>query len=360
MKKIIINCNDCFSAYTFRLGLIKELQKEFEVHVMAGFDKYQPLLAQEKIKTITFSAKTTSCRLKDNFKQLRKYRRVFKKIKPDLIINYNIKPHLLGTLGAPKASKVINVVAGTGTVFEEKNLLFKIVRFLYRLISRKVDHYIFLNKEDYYLFAELDLLRQPHTIIPGEGVDLEKFFPHVDLSAPPVFIYIGRLLKEKGIREYLEAAKIVKRRFPEVSFWIAGDFYKKKSVLKKTEIEDYVQKGIVRYLGYRFDINVLLKDVHVVVLPSYREGMPFSLMEGLAAKKFLIASDVPGCRDVIKDGYNGFLVRPRSSYDLILKIEKYIKSENKSDLHENAHASSARFDQKKIIPEIIGLIREII
>ena len=149
----------------------------------------------------------------------------------------------------------------------------------------------------------------------------------------------------------------MKRRFPEVSFWIAGDFYKKKSVLKKTEIEDYVQKGIVRYLGYRFDINVLLKDVHVVVLPSYREGMPFSLMEGLAAKKFLIASDVPGCRDVIKDGYNGFLVRPRSSYDLILKIEKYIKSENKSDLHEHAHASSARFDQKKIIPEIIGLIR---
>ena len=143
MKKIIINCNDCFSAYTFRLGLIKELQKEFEVHVMAGFDKYQPLLAQEKIKTITFSAKTTSCRLKDNFKQLRKYRRVFKKIKPDLIINYNIKPHLLGTLAAPRASKVINVVAGTGTVFEEKNLLFKIVRFLYRLISRKVDHYIF-------------------------------------------------------------------------------------------------------------------------------------------------------------------------------------------------------------------------
>lgn len=360
MKKIILNCNDCFSAYTFRLGLIKELQKEFEVKVLAGFDKYLPLLAEEGIQTITFPSRTASCGLRDNFRQLRFYRKVFKYERPDLIINYSIKPHLHGTLAAPRKCKVINVVTGLGTAFEEENWLFKTVKCLYRLIARKVDHYIFLNEDDYHGFAEMELLRQPHTIIPGEGVELEKFQPYVNLSVPPVFIFIGRLVREKGIKEYLEAAKIIKRRFPDVSFWIAGDFYKKKSAIKESEIRDYEDKGIVKYLGHRFDIPLLLKDVHVVVLPSYREGMPFSLMEGLTSKKFLIASDVPGCRDVVKDGYNGFLVKPGSSYDLMLKMEKYIKSEYKEDLHENAYASAGKFDQKKIIPEIVGLIREMI
>ncbi|MDD4000875.1 MAG: glycosyltransferase, partial [Bacilli bacterium] len=116
----------------------------------------------------------------------------------------------------------------------------------------------------------------------------------------------------------------------------------------------------VCYLGYRFDINAVLRDVHVVVLPSYREGMPFSLIEGLASKKFIIASDVPGCRDVVIDNYNGFLVRPQSCYDLCLKMEKYLKCDNKEELHNNALASASKFDQKKIIPELIDLIREII
>lgn len=360
MKKIIINCNDCFSAYNFRLGLIKELEKEYEVYVVAGFDKYLPLLHQEKVNVITFPSASTSLGLRKNFRLLRNYRRIFKTIQPDLIINYNVKPHIYGTLMAPKKTKVINFVTGVGSVFEERNFLFKIVRCLYRLVSKKVDHYLFLNKDDYYLFSELDLLRQPHTIVPGEGIDLDKFYPYVDFNRPLTFIYIGRLLEEKGIREYLEAAKMIKRRFPEVNFLIAGDFYKKKSALKRSDISRYEEKGIVKYLGYRFDINVLLRDVHVVVLPSYREGLPFSLLEGLASKKFLIASAVPGCKDVVVDGYNGFLVRPRSSYDLVLKMEKYIKSDNKEELHNNAYISSEKFDQKKIIPEIVQLIREMI
>lgn len=360
MKKVIINCNDCFSAYNFRLGLIKELEKTYEVHVVSGFDKYLPLLHQENINVIPINSSFAGLGIRENLRQLRDYRRIFKSIEPDLILNYTIKPHLFGTLMAPKRTKVINFVTGVGSVFEKRNLLFKIICFLYRFTSRKVDHYIFLNKDDYYLFSELEILRQPHTILSGEGIDSEKFYPHVDFNKPLSFIFIGRLLEEKGVREYLEAAKIIKRRFPEVKFFIAGDFYQKKSSLKRKDIYRYEKEGIVKYLGHRFDINVLLRDVHVVVLPSYREGMPFSLMEGLASKKFLIASAVPGCRDVVIDGYNGFLVRPKSSYDLILKMEKYIKSENKEELHNNAYASSSKFDQKKIIPEIVGLIGEII
>jgi glycosyltransferase involved in cell wall biosynthesis len=360
MKKIIINCNDCFSAYNFRLGLIKELKNYYEVFVVAKFDKYTPLLQQENIKVITINTDATSLRLRENFQHIREYHRIFKSINPDLIINYTIKPHLYGTLFAPKRCKVINFVSGVGSVFEKRNFFFKIIRCFYRFTSKKVDHYIFLNEDDYMLFSELEILRQPHTILPGEGIDMEKFIPEVNLNKPITFIFIGRLIEEKGIRLYLEAAKIFKRRFPEVNFWVAGDFYRKKTSIKKSELISYETSGIVKYLGYRFDINVILRDVHVVVLPSYREGMPFSLMEGLASKKFLIASDVPGCKDVVVDGYNGFLFRSGSTYDLVLKMEKYLKNDNKEELHNNALTSASKYDQKKIIPEIIGLIQEII
>lgn len=360
MKKIIINCSDCFAAYRFRLHLIKELKKHYDVSVLAAFDKFTPLLQNEGIKVIPFENRTTSLSIRDNLHQYRFYRSVLKKEEPDLLINYTIKPHLLGTLAAPSKTKIINFVSGIGTVFSRKDLAFQISKCLYRLLSRKVDCYIFLNNDDYQLFFNFKFLRQPHIILNGEGVDLDKFYPEVDFRLPLTFFFIGRLVAEKGIREYLEAAKMIKRRFPNIKFLIAGDYYHKKSSLLPEEIKAYEREGIVEYLGFCYDIEEVLRNVHVVVLPSYREGMPISLIEGLASKKFLLASNVPGCKDIIIDDYNGFLVRPLSSFDLAVKMEKYIFSKNKEQLHNNALKSARKYDQKIITAKLLGLIREMI
>jgi glycosyltransferase involved in cell wall biosynthesis len=360
MKKIIINCSDCFAAYNFRLALIKTLQKKYEVIVIAAFDKFAPLLMNEGIKVYPLENFVTSKKLADNYRQYKFYKRIFCQEKPDLIINYTIKPHLLGVLAAPKRTKIINFVSGVGEVFMEENFLFKLCSCFYRLTSKRVDYYIFLNEDDLRLFKSLRIIRQPYSILPSEGVDLDKFYPEVDHSKDPTFIFVGRLIAEKGIREYLEAAKIIKRKDPRIQFLVAGDYYQKKSKIDKKEIEYYQKKGIINFLGFCYNINEVLRDVHVLVLPSYREGMPISLIEALASKKVIIASDVPGCRDILIDNYNGFLVSPQSSYDLMLKMEKYLKCDNKEEMHENALLSSKQYDQNIVVDKILKIILELI
>lgn len=356
MKKIIINCNDCFAAYKFRLGLIRKLEEHYDITVVAAFDHYAKMLSEEHIDVRFVESESTGTNVVRDLKLFCSYRRIFKEINPDILINYTVKPHTYGALAAPKKTKVINVVSGVGSAFSEDNMIFQIVKNLYKMAAHKVDHYIFLNQDDYELFQNLNLLRQAHSFLDSEGVDLEKFDPYVDFSKPLTFLFSGRLVREKGILEYLEAAKIIKRKFPEVRFLVAGSFYKKHSAIPRSLIDENVKAGIITYMGHCYDMNLLYHDVHCVVLPSYREGMPISLIEGLAAKKFLIACDVPGSRDVIQDGYNGFLAAPRSGYDLAFTIEKYIRHPDKEKLHSQAYSSSRRFDQNAIIRKMVEIL----
>lgn len=360
MKKIVFNCNDCFAAYTFRLDLIKKLEEKYKVYIIAAFDNYTQILKQENLDVITIDSESTGTNPIQDFKLIKTYKKILKEINPDLMINYTIKPHVYATLVAPKKTKIINVVSGVGSVFTKKNILFHFVTCLYRFTTRKVDYYVFLNHDDYEDFRRLKILKQPYMFLNSEGVDLEKFYPYVNLSKPYTFIFIGRLVKEKGIIEYLEAAKRIKFKYPDTKFLIAGSYYKKKTAVSKDLIQSYENEKIVKYLGHRYDINEVLKDVHCVVLPSYREGMPISLIEGLASKKVIIASNVIGCKEVVEDGYNGFLADPMSEYDLSLKIEKYINSRNKEELHENALNSSKKYDRKLIVKQMIDLIEEIL
>lgn len=357
--KIIINCNDCFAAYTFRLPFIKKLQQEHDVCVVASFDNYTRLLKEEGINVIISKVEATSMNVFHNWHLIQFYKRTFQKIKPDVLINYTLKPHLYGSYSAPKNTKVINVVSGVGSIFIKRNLLFYLIRFMYQLVSKKVDYYIFLNKDDCLEFKQLKILKQPYSIINSEGVVLEKFFPDVDLYKPLTFIFVGRLVQEKGINEYLQAAQITKKKYSNVRFLVVGGFYHKKSAVSKKIIEEYVKDGIIEYLGYRYDINEILKDVHCVVLPSYREGMPISLIEGLASKKVIIASDVIGCREVVQNGYNGFLVTPKSSIDLANKMEQYINYPNKEILHHQAFLSSKQYDAAKIVDKLVDIIENI-
>lgn len=357
-KKLVINCNDCFALYNFRLDLLKELRKHYRLYIIAKKDEYYELLQNEGfviIDSLVIGNKNNP--IKD-ISLIIFLRKLFKKIKPDIIINYTIKPHIYGTL-VSKNAKVINFVSGVGSVFLKENLLFKICKCLYKYIAKKVDLYIFLNKDDQELFRKHKLIKNSYTIIQGEGVNLEKFEKEVNFNLPITFIFVGRLIKEKGIKEYLEAARIVKEKYPKIRFLIVGNFYNKNSVIQKNEIIAYHKQKIIEYLGYTYKINEVLKEVHVVVLPSYREGFPISLIEGLASKKFLIATNVAGCREVCIDGYNGFIVEAKNVNSLVQGIIKYINFEDKELLHENALNSSYQYAKEFYVERMVDLIGKI-
>lgn len=359
MKKLLISCNDCFAVYKFRLELIKVLKKDFRVYVVAGFDAYTRLLKKENIDVRLIDINKTGKSFIQDIKLYFTYKKIIKEIRPDIIINYTVKPHLYTTLAAKKKLKVINVVTGLSSILTEKSFKSKLVIFLYRIIARKVDHYVFLNNDDYDFFVNGNIIKNEYSIIKGEGVNLDNFYPDVDFSQPLTFIYIGRLVKEKGIIEYLEAARAIKNRFPKVRFLVAGDFYHKRSSISRDLMQKYEKEGIIKYLGYCPDINEILRYVHCVVLPSYREGMPISLIEGLASKKVAIAARAVGSKDVIIEGFNGFLANIKSSYDLSCKMEQYIFSGDKEQMHKNALASSKQYDVNNTIAAMKRIINTV-
>lgn len=357
-KKLIINCNDCFALYNFRLELLQELKAKYELYIIARRDDYYLKLVNGGFEVIDSNVEGSK---KNFFKDLHLivfYKKIFNKIKPDIIINYTIKPHIYGTL-VSKNAKVINFVSGVGSVFLYENLTFKICKALYKCLKRKVNLYVFLNSDDVNLFKRYDLIKNDFEIIKGEGVNLKKFDPVVKFNLPLSFIFIGRLVKEKGIIEYLEAAKMIKQKYPDSRFYIVGKLYDKNSVIKEEKLLMYQNQGIIEYLGYTYEINEILKEVHVVVLPSYREGFPISLIEGLASKKFIIATNVAGCKDICVDGYNGFLVKERSVESLVEGIEKYINFENKELLHENALNSSYQYAKEFYVEKMVDLIEKL-
>lgn len=325
--------------------------------IIAKWDNYYDKLVQEGFNIINNNLSNSNNIFKE-LKLISFYRKIIAKTKPDLIINYTIKPHLYGSLVSRK-SKVINFVSGVGSVFLKRNIIYYYCVMMYRLIKHKVNLYIFLNNDDLMLFTNLKIVKNNYALIKGEGVELNKFYKGVDFSLPPSFIFIGRLVEEKGIYEYLEAAKIIKSKYPNTKFYVAGSFYNKKSVIDKKLIDDYQNHDIITYLGHSYNICEVLKKVHVVVLPSYREGIPISLLEGLASKKFLIASNVAGCKDVCIDGYNGFLFEVKNKDMLAKKMEEYILFKDKKLLHEYALNSSYEYSKEFYIEKMVDIIEEV-
>lgn len=334
-----------------------ELKKKYNLVIIAKWDDYYEKLANEGFNIINNNLSNSNNIFKE-IKLISFYKKIINKIKPDLIINYTIKPHLYGSL-VSKNTKIINFVSGVGSVFLRRNLIFYYCLLMYRLIKHKVNLYIFLNDEDLRLFSSLKITKNNYAIVKGEGVELNKFYKYVDFDLPPTFIFVGRLVIEKGIYEYLEAAKIIKNKYPNTRFYVAGAFYNKKSVIDKKLIDDFQKENIITYLGHTYNICEVLKKVHVVVLPSYREGIPISLLEGLASKKFLIASNVPGCKDVCIDGYNGFLVEVKNKDMLARKMEEYILCNEKKLLHEYALNSSYEYSKEFYIEKMVEIIEEV-
>lgn len=261
------------------------------------------------------------------------YITLMRRFKPEIVLAYTVKPIVYGCIAAAicRVPKIFAMVTGLGYAFTGKSLprriISLVIKSIYRVAFLFCKKVFFQNPDDLKLFTEeLKLLPKTKAVrINGSGVNTETYSPQLSQKPEMSFLFCGRLLGDKGIREFVAAAKIIKGRYSNVSFPVVGSLYPNPSSLSQKELDELVQSGIIDFKGKTKDIRPFLRDCAVFVLPSYREGTPHSVLEAMAMEKAIITTDVPGCRETVVNGRNGFLVKAQDVSDLVAAMERFIK-----------------------------------
>ena len=356
-EKIVMSINASWNIFNFRKDLIGAFQHAgYRVTALAPEDEYSQRLTEWGVdfRPIRIDQKGMSP-LRD-LRLLRDYRSALRALRPDVFLGYTIKPNIYGSLAAQSLGiPVINNVSGLGTAFLGSGLLTRVASALYRAAFKRSSTVFFQNKDDRALFLQKHLVapRQAR-LLPGSGVDLAFFAPSDAPRAPGPFsfLFIGRLLWDKGVREFIDAARLVRRQFPEARFALLGFVDSaNRTAVGRAELDSWVGEGLVEYLGASDDVRPHILRADCVVLPSYREGLPRALLEGAAMAKPLIATDVPGCRDVVRQGENGLLCAVRDSNALARAMMQMISMTEAERAHigrrGRAHVE-ANFDQRLV------------
>lgn len=258
---------------------------------------------------------------------------LFKKERPDILFASTIKPVIWGLLAARLAGvpNRYGMITGLGFAFEADTLPKKALNLaacgLYKAALSGARGIFFQNADDRDVFLKSRIIsaNAPVTLFPqGTGVDIERFSPAPPPQGAPVFLLVARLLEAKGVREYCRAAEMLKAGHPDAQFRILGPEEKGAGSVALDELRSYMERGIVTYLGKTNDVRPFVAEASVMVLPSYREGLPCSLMEGMAMGRCAVAANVPGCRDLVRPEVNGLLVPVRNVPDLAKAMERFL------------------------------------
>jgi len=326
MKHILIITSYGPSLINFRLPLIKKLLfKGYKVSVASPKDRFSDNL-QKELKDIgvninIFSLSGKSLNIFKDCKSVLQIFKIIRDSKPNIIISYTAKPVIYTGLVLKCFKKIsyFPLITGLGYAFIDKeSVKYKIIKYLiirlYRESLKNSAKTIFQNKDDQSLFSKLKIIKEKKisNIVNGSGVDLNQY-PLSDLPSKPVFLMISRLLIDKGVREYVEAAKIVRSRSSNVRFQLAGYIDGNPSSIAAKELQSWIKEGNIEYLGEVKSVQSILKSCKYYVLPSYREGTPRSVLEALATGRPIITTDAPGCRETVIHKKNGLLVPIKDS-----------------------------------------------
>lgn len=360
-KKVAMVANEAWNMYNFRKALISELLAEgYTITVIVSKDEFTEKLIEMGVEVIDIAMNPKSTSLVENIKIIIDLTKLYRKNKYDVVFHYTIKPIVLGSIAAKIARvKSVAVTTGLGYAFiNEKTKISRLVNYLYKVSLKLTEEVWFLNNQDKEEFLTRGIIPENKSfVLPGEGIDLEEFKPRPKVrdSEVLVFLMIGRALWDKGAREYCEAAEKIVQNNQGVEFWFVGKIgVSNPSAVPREFIESYEKKGVINYLGTTDDIGNIIKDADCIVLPSYREGISRVIMESASMEKPVIATDVPGCRELINDSLNGFLCKPRSSSDLEKKIERFIQ------LSKEDRVKMGLYGRKKMYSEFsMGIVNEI-
>ncbi|HEX8553360.1 MAG TPA: glycosyltransferase family 4 protein [Sphingomonas sp.] len=318
---IVVSINTSWNIVNFRAGLIRRLQAEgYRVVAVSPPDAHVPALVAMGVEHVPIAMDNKGVSPARDLQLLAAYWRILRRLRPTAYLGWTIKPNVYGSLAAHALGiPVINNISGLGTAFIKVGLLTRIVQRLYRTALARSATIFFQNRHDRDLFVEQRLVPANRTaLLPGSGIDLADFTPaNVPAGEPFAFLMVARLLRDKGVLEFADAARMVHAVRPDVRFRLLGFLdVENRTAIGRDVVEGWGREGIVEYLGEATDVRPHLAAASAVVLPSYREGMPRSLLEAAAMGKPLVATDVPGCTEIARAGENAFLCAARDARSL--------------------------------------------
>lgn len=320
-RTIVLSANSDWNIVNFRQGLVRGLRSAgYEPVVIAPQDPDSDQRMRDLgVERLPIAIDRAGLNPVADLQLLLKYRSLLKRLRPAAYLSYTIKPNIYGSFAAASLGiPAIPNVSGLGTAFIQDGGLQALVTRLYRIGFARAPVVFFQNREDRDLFVSRRIVRPEQSkVLPGSGVDLDYFVPTPLPKGAPVFLFIGRLLRDKGVVEFVEAARLLRREFPAARFQLLGGLDEgNRTGISAAELAAWVREGIVDHLGTTDDVRPAIAAATVIILPSYREGLPRSLLEAAAMARPVIASDVPGCRDVVDDGVNGLLCKVRDATSL--------------------------------------------
>ncbi len=363
MKLLVISPKNR-TVYNFRGELISSIVSFGHDVTVTGPDRTD----EEKIKSL--GAKFIDIPLdKDSINPLKdiKYANSLKKLikdtKPDIVFCYTVKPIIYGTYAAKKCGvkKIVPMLTGVGYVFNSPSMKAKLLRglvsFLYKKSFKNIEKIIFQNPDDMSLFEQMGLVKHENAVlVNGSGVNMEKFCKK-PVPDKIVFFMLARLMVSKGVMEYLQACEIVKKKFPEVEFWLLGDEGKTDTVSLK-KISPYIENGTIKHFHECEDVVPYYHGCSVFVLPSYGEGTPRCVLEAMSCGRAIITTDAPGCRETVIDGVNGFFVPVKDAQAIADKMIKFIKEPHLIEQMGNASYEycKEKFEVEKVNQTMLNIL----
>lgn len=334
--KVLMTANAAWNVWNFRRPIAAALLADgHRVTVLAPPDECTPHLRGLGCGFIPLTIDPKGLNPAEDLKLLARFRSIFHSERPDVVLSYTIKNNVYGALAASACkTPFIPNVSGLGTAFLSRGVLRWVAEVLYRRAFRDLPLVFFQNEDDFNLFASRRLIqRRQARILPGSGVDLSHFQP-APYPAPheaPSFLMIARLLRDKGVVEFVEAARRLKREMPHLRFQLLGAAgAANRTAIDANTVTSWESEGVVEYLGTTPDVRPMIAAAHCIVLPSYREGAPRTLIEAAAMGRPVIATDVPGCRSVVSRDVSGFLCEPRSADSLAAAMRRFLDTDHGS------------------------------
>lgn len=379
MAKVMIALNAAWNLVNFRKGLIRGLVAEgHEVVAVAPPDEYVLQLNEPGCRYVPLHMDNKGTHPGRDLLLLWRFYRLLRRERPDVLLSYTIKPNIYGSLAAHALGiPVINNIPGLGAAFIRETWLTRVVRMLYRLALGRSTRVFFHNEDDRNLFVDGGMVSANVTDrIPGSGINLQRFSIMAMDSAALAsslkngreggrirFLLIARMLWDKGVGEYVEAARQIRRHYPEAEFGLLGFLdVQNPTAISRQQMQDWVDEGVVNYLGVTDDVRPHIAAADCVVLPSYREGTPRTLLEAAAMARPIITTDAVGCREVVEDGVNGLLCKVQSVGDLTEKLRRMISlsPERRLEMGRRGREKVVReFDEQIVIDKYLQVIRTV-
>lgn len=364
-KKIALVANTAWSMFNFRYGLLSRLIYDgYQLTIIAPRDEFSDKLQKMGCAVVDLPMEAKGTNPLQELKLIYTLYRIYQQITPDFIIHYTIKPNVYGSFAAKIAGiPSLAITTGLGYTFVNDNFIAKIARQLYKMAFRYPKEVWFLNEDDRQAFLAYSLVSENKAkLLHGEGVNLSHFSPISSSFGhnPTTFLLIARMLWDKGIGEYIEAARVIKNKYPKTHFQLLGACdVPNPSLISREQISIWESEGIVEYLGTTDDVRTVIANVDCVVLPSYREGIPRTMLEAAAMAKPLIVSDAPGCKDVVINGKTGFLCKVKNRDSLAAAMELIINQSTQERVDMGMAGRNLvlhKFDERIVIKKYIDML----